>query len=747
MYKFYGTDIEKISEEFLLKATPFVKDTRINFMHKLTPEIFFENLYTGRITDADTEINKENLRFECDINNALTCFENKFAKVDLIHIAGYGGCGKTTFLRYLLWNLGLVNETNDIVIDFEGEKKIDEPLVHWVATMFSENTNDVLKYFNRLLKNEIFNLNRFRDVDKIGTLLIDIEELIVQGENVNREEIKSKIYKQQEMFSSYEKYCYNLMLMGFLLQIYKYINEDYKKPIVIAFDNVDSISDLEEEKTLVLALKEFINDCNFFFGMNVENEKIYENQVLSDIIARTKFIFFLTTRMITIKRYLELEPDLENVYGWVSLKMPEHYYNHRAIINKRATYYKNMEEGKNGERIQALINIKNFANIVYRNYNFKRLFNGNIRFCLETLCKINRTYSATSLIKESMQMYEMKSDCHEVLDGASGIVLGMLFNYFKDNGVYSEKLHLSECRCDYRISLSRIILTVIREKGGSCSLLEIFKLLTPFFGAEDICNVVWDLSEESRECWRRLITFNLLFPQNPKELQKQAKLFLVGNVDIEQYTELNLCIAGLAYMDCMVPHFEFMLSRHKYTVDNVQNENYQPLFCRNSEDRIQSDDPGIRYRFERKIDWVYEAVADCCVNSTHFAKKVMDEFHLSREEFVNNTYFNYHATNRDGTAGARRSYESRLIFSHIGYIERYRRYLLFKNRSKLSPYLREINEKLVVRIKRYLDLYCDSERCFHTPEQDEATKELYDYINIISKTNYFDFSTKIEVLN
>ena len=60
MDKFYGDDINKIKEEYLLKATPFIRETRINFSGNLTPEIFFSSLYADKITDIDPRINIEN---------------------------------------------------------------------------------------------------------------------------------------------------------------------------------------------------------------------------------------------------------------------------------------------------------------------------------------------------------------------------------------------------------------------------------------------------------------------------------------------------------------------------------------------------------------------------------------------------------------------------------------------------------------------------------------------------------------
>lgn len=747
MCRFYGDDIDKIQEEYLLKATPFIMDTRINFSNNLTPEIFFENLYTDKMEDADNEVNKENNKFDKDIENCLRTIDNKFAKVDLIHIAGYGGCGKTTYIRHLLWELNKTKMINNDILDFEGSKTVKNPFIKRICEQIICDVENISIFFDNLLNDNIFDLSRFQ---KVIFSIEELHEVIAFPEKKNKEEllqeIKQLFVKQEGKFKVYDDYIYSLITIDFLLQIFKGFNNSNQFPLIIVFDNVDSISDISEEKALVSALKIFINDCNFFFGMNITNTKMYKDELVSDAINNIKLTVFLTTRIITIKKYLELEPDLEKVYGWVSFKMPQNYYSHYMIINTRIKYYKK-EEGEHSTKkvINKMKKLDELAYIMYRTQNFKRLFNGNIRFCFDTLCNLYSLYIMGPLLDESINVFRRKNEIREAFDGAQGIILSMLFNYLKDNGVYDEKLHLSECQCDHEVSLSRIILTIIREKGGTCSLLDIFQLLGHMKSLKEICNIIWDLSEAKRDYWRRLINFDVKFPHNPSDLYTQAELFQDGDYDVEKYSEINVCTAGIAYIDNVIPHFEFMLSRHRYGVGKVENLNYQPLFCSKSEDLLQNGTDEQKYRFEKKIDWVFYDVSDCCINSVYFANKVMEIFKLDRTEYINNTYYNYHTNNRDGTVGYRQSYESRLIFSHIGYIERYRRYLLKKYKGESRDKLRDINQRIIKRIKRYLNLYSDEDKCFHSYAQDEAVKILNGQIEIINNSNYFDFKTKIEI--
>jgi len=226
-----------------------------------------------------------------------------------------------------------------------------------------------------------------------------------------------------------------------------------------------------------------------------------------------------------------------------------------------------------------------------------------------------------------------------------------------------------------------MVLTILREKGDRCSLLDMLKLLTPFgYDARLICTQVWNLCEISREnAWRRLLVFDVIVPANIEDLYKQAVIFENGDSDQSHYSELIICSAGQAYMEFVLPHFEFMLSRHDLGVETYSQSKYHPLFSDSSEEKVERMNPDKAiYYFERKIDCVYSDVKDCCYNSMTVADKVIKLFHINREEYIKNTFYNYHSSGWGNEVGPKQSYESRLIFRHVGYIEKYRGYLLKK---------------------------------------------------------------------
>lgn len=85
-----------------------------------------------------------------------------------------------------------------------------------------------------------------------------------------------------------------------------------------------------------------------------------------------------------------------------------------------------------------------------------------------------------------------------------------------------------------------------------------------------------------------------------------------------------------------------------------------------------------------------------------------------------------------------------MIFSHIGYIERYRRYLLKRHEKDTLELRADLNKRTIGFIKLYLNLYNDPNTCYPTETQNKAARELLEAIRKIEDSNFMDFSTKIE---
>ena len=733
MERFYG-DITKVKAEYLMKATPFTQEPTVNFNYRLSEEEFFNSLYSERISNAENET------FDRKVNYELRYVENVFAKVNFLHISGYAGCGKTTYVRHLLWKL----KGNFEHIDYEGYKRAVDPFIDRTANLINRyEIPKLCNYFEQVARRRLYRIFRFDD---------QLENLIAFSRVLRSNDAQmDSEYSYCATISDFESQIGNektflsfLVFVNLLLLLYSRFFESEKSPTIMLIDNSDSLSDLYEEMLLLPVLKQFANDCTYFFISNLQNGTTYLGKEVKTIFHNTKFLIIFTTRFVTFKHYETIDPDWEKIYGWTSLRLPENYYDHKAILTRRIEYYsKTCSEDK--ENNEELILLKKLVDIAYHNYNFMRLFNGNVRVCIERLCNIISEFPLKN-INELISLNDYSLENSDAIEGTNGYFLSMVLSIFKKGNIYHEKLNLSPCRKDRSLSLSRIVLTIIRESENRCSVLSLFQSLHPLgYNASDICVTVWNLCEVGRNVWRRLLVFDHIVPNSLESLLKQAELFNNGVTDIENYSQLVICTAGLAYMEFVVPHFEFMLSRHEMGADTFSTPRYQALFSSSSEQNISNNPEKVVYRFEKKIDTVFADVKDCCHNSLAFADRAMKAFNLNRSEYIRSTTYNYHTVGWDGEIGPKQSYESRLIFRHIGYIEKYRRYLLKKYEGRESVILADINRRLVERIIRYIKLYQDARRCFQTDIQNRAAEQLLDYALIIKNSGYKDIDTIIEL--
>ena len=752
MDKFYD-GINGSACESLLTATPFKQELRERFGNNLTEELFFKKLYTERSRDPNYE--EENSRFEEKIKRAWSETENRYSKVSMLHIAGYAGCGKTTFIHHLLLEQHMEPEEYE-VIDYESCTYASEPFKYRIAaSLFSiQEKQSLLEYFIEVANERLFFLNRFYDQ---APALKKLSEMI-QGEK--KPDTKMAYISLLDRFENEclsqaenrkkgkEDFLSFLLFLELILLVYGRLTRKNLRPMVLLIDNADSLSDLSEEAVLHAAIYEFENDCNYFFAWNNDNDTVYRNMCVADALKETKWILIFTTRIATSRRYASLKPDWEKINGWISVEFPPNYYEHQEIISHRIQYYLSVEE-EDSEISKELRRIGSLSEIAYQNYNFKRLFNGNYRCCVEKICQIVNTIPERQ-IKELERLFEEKSDSKDAAEGANAYFLYLILSVFKTNGIYKNTLNLNPIRRTGKVSLSRMILTILREKGDRCSLLDVLELLTPVgYEPEAICRQVWNLCEVSRRYgWRRLLTFDVIVPADYDALKDEADKYKSGNRTFTDYSELVICTAGQAYMEFVIPHFEFMLSRHETAPGQNATMMKLPLFDSSSEHNISKQPRVVRYRFEEKIENVYKDVVCCCNNSVLFADAVQKQFHIhDRGFYINNTYYNYHPVGWDHDVGPKQSYESRLIYRHVSYIEKYRCYILKKRKSLPLEQRVEINRKLVEWIVKYLRLYQDPYKCYQTDAQDKAAKRLLELAGKIRNSGYRDFSTRIEINN
>ena len=750
-------DIDAIQLQYLLEATPFSIFKEKNFSNRLSEKTFFDEIYVpgGKHPGLDPRQAAEIINFENGIRNAITEFGNEHARVSLIHIKGYGGCGKTTFVHFFLRELKRQYHYHTDFLDYEKAKNAEAPLIRKITDYFLDMKRDVEETYTFLYevsRKKILNMDQFEDTcpmikqlsDNIRNLWKDKKAAYYES----RTELERCLSAIKQSYDEPNQFMLFLLVVWLLLRVHDDLcaKRNTYHPVITVIDNVDSMEPLSEEMRVIPALRKFTDCCSVFFVDNIGNENRYGGNIIGKVFEKSKFVYILTTRLVTARRYSVLGSyrGNENQHEWADFEIPENYYDHEEIVRKRVEFFKKLEEmNPNSQKIKSLEDVMTIASVVYRVPIFKKLFNGNIRYCFSMICYIAAHTDMLRLIQKCNNL-EKREYARESGEGINGIVLNIILKRFKSTGIYDTKLHLTECCPDGKVSCSRLILTILREKDDSCSMYDLFEYLYPIFPLDDICKCVFDLSEEGREVWRRLLTFDKIFPSTVDNLIRQAEHFSRGEDERSQYSNIVMTTAGKTYIEQIVPHFEFMLSRHSKDITSMINVRNQPLFADDSLEMTRIDGERI-YRFDKTIKTVFDDVKDCCHNAYVFGTKLVEEKKIvSFSEYLTTPY-NYRAVDRAEVPGARQSYESRLIFRHISYIERYRMYLLKKNALKDKLVLVDVNKRLIGWISAYLGLYDSLDRSLQTERQDEAAIQLMDRISIIERQKYMDFTTRIEV--
>ena len=752
----------------LLQATPFSRKTEINFSNRISEEFFFDEFYSEMWELGSKIDNRRNVDFDTKVRESLLEIDNLDSKADFIHIWGYAGCGKTTYVHRLLWELGAKNQIEYSIVDFEITERAVQALKDTMYQIFEENTIGLYDFFYTLIDGRFFIMDAFGD-KAIDYLKVFTNELGLRVDKERRglyintaelskilDTVRKKIegpgsekcianIEELNGPNSYKDFIEFLIMILFLYNIFEMLKKgipEKNKSNIILFDNIDSLADRIEEYAVLISILEFRKNCILFFSQNLKNNNKYIDVVAKDFLSQIKFSFFMTSRVVTVKQLLAVKPDFEDFIGKPNHEMPEYFYDHEDIFRRRVDYYNRVEKNKNSKVLKKLNSLSQMKTMVYKSKSFRKLFNGNIRFCFSTIESLYDSYHDLPFIEDCRRLNRESARIREAGDGANGIVLSMLVDYMKNNGIFSNKLHLSMCEQDNKISLSRVVLTIIHEFGGSCSLLDIFDSLPHRYCNEELCNMIYDLSEIDREYWRRLLTFERIIPRNKEDLITQLQLFKKGEHNSHKYSRLNLCRSGKAYLHRVVPHFEFMLSRCNYPKGSLEDENYTPLFSSQSLEIVSLDKKDKNkkdYAFTLKIKRVFNTVSACVDNSKYFSDEVLQFFNYSVDELLNNSHLNYHDDEDDNPiAGNHQSYIGRLVFGHIGYIERYRRYLIKKQSMNV-----DINTKLTNFIKDYLELYMTGPSYVHSAEHDTISKAMFDQVDEIVRSEYKDYRTRI----
>ena len=682
----------------------------------------------------------------------------------IFRLNGYAGCGKTMFAHFLIRKYGHdgnfyyefdENEGGDYSLDFV-ITRITRRLSSELALLIKKDYQ-VVKKFDRLGK----------QFDCTEPINYGLEEFFLTGHKGNKawetakrmysherpsitEQIQHAILKSIEQVkekavppngSRIDSEAFKLMsAISFLLIVDFLLRHalalQHNEGQMTAFCLLDNLDNLKRDviAELYFTILDVIERIRRFYHNNHEGESNFSHFF--------RLIYIVSTRAVTYRKLRDEVLSKWHIAIWEQIDRT--FYTelslnselHGQIIEKRKKFWE--KSGKfSGDQKKQFEKIADLIQTQFSSGSFSALFNDNYFYCIKLILDFYKKCNGWGNLSEDFlsnlreecfesSVYEFIPDSNNYLktsagDAQKGILLRIVLEILKENGAYASPYdpnrrdHFSSIsklgivpldsisrNQPYGVSLSRIILTYLCSKENHiASLRELFDCFSAY-DPEDICRCVYALSENIRDVWRRLIMFNRTIPLEIDDLYKQARAYkqttkiVPGDRGID-YTEIELCRAGEEYLKVVVPSFEFFLSRLDQQRNNL--ENYPPLFLSTS---IRRD------KWKSSIKAVLEAVENCAKQLEDYDKNMITTLLGSgKEEFAQHLFV---ASRRD--ASVKQTHLSRIVFSHISYLDHFRVYYLWywkkndpEGKFKSLEQLKGDNEHIVSYIIRYLTLF------------------------------------------
>lgn len=759
-----ATTLIGYSVEEYLKLSPYELDVsggRKPRVDDITHDEFFSDIY------APPSAGDSDYMEMCDRLNDFTESKAYF-------ITGYAGCGKSVLIQKLLYDLGLKDtlrrNTYELVHNFEGVfgiglKGILELQIRKLSSIMSDDCLSKKQNYSQLRYNMI---QQFSASEKLMVSEAIYNKLVrfSQSRAINdvpfsnrgklstclRAELKALF--ANDMNTDVCERIQGVILLDCLWRnIMSRREHDYKARSYIVYDNLDLV---EGNPNTVL---DFIS-CVFSVIEKINDGGIFEDTFPSAL----PFKFIIAARKVTYAQLQgRIQRDAADISRFYERKDISDFYSFSDIFLNRAKYLKKRKEEerplKLTDSIGKMENIERMSNTKFVNTKFKQMFNFNYRACIDELSRLNGNDLSKKIEPLISHVPPVDADPDDdnyefvTHSGASSLFLRAVLDDFDSTNLFEEyqlveientlNKNLSELPITKLTSLTRIILTYLyndkikkantkSEKGVSLS--SIFDYFENIYTPHEITEIVIKLQGKNRK-WRRPIFVKRIDLEKWKTsdiseaLSRMRDLYIHDKAQgmvifSDEYAEIEICDAGMTYVDFISAHFEFFSLRKK---------GLDPLFS-----VVNPVSEGEGFLFESIIADTINSARLCISRLAEFNNRVINlKGFRSYADYLNSPLV---GSTRKGN---KQFHEERILFQHIYLIEDYRQFIVNKDRIKENPALRKrANEKLVKAIREYLNLLEGISYIWEYRR--DIKKALCAKTKRIEDSRYVDFSTRIE---
>lgn len=671
----FDSMLKEISLRIFLKATPYASGERSILDKMLNPDIYYDHLYAHS-------------------KNAQDLFEEVTARIRKnntrnIIFSGYQGCGKTTFTYFFLRNSGyraLVLNFDDFV---EEGKEIKHKMVMFLyekiySDIRAENHEKMCKIADKFCELYGSGINQ----EKLGVYFDDknlfrylVDKIRWATNLAKRNSNKLYDYLEKDIKIHISEQDINWIMISLVLwDVADRIENKLDRECCIVFENLDVIYNTSRLPEFVRQIVNFRNNIDRVF-----QKLSYNGQPLGD--PTQDYILIFVMRETTKSEFTEcVEHFNEQRVKLKDFDTLSFIYDIGDIIQKRNKYLndllcedKRLESDKDFSLLVDSANrVKALMDDFFVRENMCALFNYDYRTGIEVLSEIN--FRDERLFNSCIELRNKDTELEENWSkfGSRSILLREIFNLFIRSGYLDKMKNREYCNDSEQLSKINLDRMILLYLGNSQSIMAtkdkkdteyvsidvLFNEVRKFCKDDDaIVNALWEMyGLRKLEYWNHLVSFDDMQEISLESLQKQMSRVIKNEKG--RYSKVKITTAGSAYLDIILPHFEYYAARKEKGMGNSLFSFTVDELCNIS-------------NIERFVVGVREEVTDCCVRLTRFFQDVFDTIdEFQGEKFLDTKFASIKINNY--TKSVTRMYHcERIIYAHIGYLDFLRFYTFY----------------------------------------------------------------------
>lgn len=651
-----------------LRASAYASGERSIIEKSLTEDIYYKYFYASSAAAEE---------YERDIINRI---ESDNARN--IVLSGYKGCGKTTFIHYLIKKLKtrtlLLNF--DEIVDFGAEAKTTLILYIYdqMMTDLVENNCEVISSFDEIFYSEpnlsLLDKNYDSD-DRFQFLFRRLNYALELSKNQHNpveaeQTLKGPLKADLNSFDI----C-RIMILIVMWDTAKRYAYGLPSKCCIVFDNLDTIYNSTALPDFVKQIAIFRNNADRIF-----TDFTYRGQPLCDPTQDYYCIFVM--RETTKAEFTDHFHD-QKVSMYIPTSNMSHLFDIRMIIQKKRAYLELLSRKmgySTSMRLRNLIQqIKRMEGLLddpFLRSDILNLFNHDYRTCFEVLSEIN--FDDAQFYQSCEALREMQIEGTWNRYGARCLLLRKIYDLFRESE-YFDLIGRSEYTIThegniYQANLDRLILLFLCNNQNIYSpdnikeneFVEVSVLFKEFL---KFCNdhiaivdAIWNMYELRKVTyWNHLVTFDEMRDVTRDELRHQMSC-VSENKNI-RYGKIRITTAGRTYLDVILPQFEYYASR-------VYGRAKKSLFTYTVEDLLHIENV-LSY-----ISNVRSEISTSCKRLLHFFDIVFDKIpEYSGENFLSSKLA-WRKLNGDKVLYMYHC--ERVIHANIGHLDAFRKYALYR---------------------------------------------------------------------